>query len=181
MDKDSQEYQLLLANRIPVDGSIRPLIYFLFDGDELVYIGQSKHGLTRIPEHIKAKEFTHYTWMNCPVDLLSNTEAYYIVQFKPKYNTSLPRNEVYKTPKEAVKMYGMTMREAREWVTNFEDIPVHEIGGYGYVATHRVGFDGAESDVWFPDDRFTNEEVASEPGFRGEVVDIRRQFQAAPR
>lgn len=177
MDKDSREYQLLLANRKPINEAFRSMIYFLFDGDELVYIGQSRYGISRVQAHIELKAFTHYTWIPCPVHLLNNTEAYYILQFKPKYNLSLPGNEVYKTPKEAARMYSMTISEARERVTNFDDIPVHGIGGSEYIATYRIGFDGAESDVWFPPiEKFTNEEVSNNPYLKHPVVDIRRCF-----
>lgn len=170
-----EDYVLLIENRQRMDEVFQPMIYFLFDGSLIVYIGQSRTGLTRVQAHASSKKYTHFAWIPCPVHLLNNTEAYYILKFKPKYNLSLPGNEVYKKPKEAVKMHGMTMREAREWIENFDDIPVHEFGGNEYIATYRIGYDRAESDVWFPPiEKFTNEEVSNDPYLAYPVVDIRR-------
>ncbi len=63
-------------------------VYFLFDADELVYIGQSKNMLSRIGQHIKgSKAFDSYTFIECGEDELDGLEAAYIKQYQPKLNT----------------------------------------------------------------------------------------------
>lgn len=68
--------------------SIQPIIYFLLSGDEIVYVGQSKHGISRIYKHVtdKTKSFTHYFYHSCPVEYLNYLEKLYIKKFTPKYN-----------------------------------------------------------------------------------------------
>ena len=74
----AQEYVLLIKNRQSMSETFQPMIYFLFDCDVIVYIGQSRSGLARIQSHASNKKYTHFTWIPCPVHLLNNTEAYYI-------------------------------------------------------------------------------------------------------
>ena len=45
-----------------------PIVYFLVDGDEIVYIGQSKRPVARFKQHLKEgkKEFTHIYFKQVP-------------------------------------------------------------------------------------------------------------------
>jgi excinuclease UvrABC nuclease subunit len=77
------------------------IIYFLFKNDEIVYVGQSKTGTNRIWQHtrndryIDKKDFNFYSFIPCEENTLNETEAYYIIKFKPKYNKSIPKNNKY--------------------------------------------------------------------------------------
>ena len=84
----------LLKNRIKRN---MRCIYFLFDGDEIVYVGQCKNGILRINEHSasKGKKFDSYCYIECDKRKLNQTEFEYIVKFAPKYNKSLPPNNKY--------------------------------------------------------------------------------------
>lgn len=74
-------------------------IYFLLDGSDIVYIGQSTKIYARIGQHVAecwhptqapwTKKFTHATVLMCPRAHLDTLEAAYIRKFKPKYNRSL--------------------------------------------------------------------------------------------
>lgn len=63
-------------------------IYFLFDGDELVYIGQSVGIEGRVETHgwEGRKKFDYYAYVDCPKEKLSYMETIYILHYKPKYN-----------------------------------------------------------------------------------------------
>lgn len=76
----------LLARRLPVQ---RSGIYFLFDRDELVYIGQGKLAAARAADHLRIlpkKKFDSYAFVPCPPRLLNSMEVRYIYKFRPRYN-----------------------------------------------------------------------------------------------
>lgn len=64
-------------------------VYFLFDKDQIVYIGQSVDILTRIGYHVKDKIFDSYCWVECKPEELDNLESDYIVKYAPKYNVGV--------------------------------------------------------------------------------------------
>lgn len=64
------------------------IIYFLLDNGNVVYVGQSKHGLQRPFSH-NDKKFTDVAYMNCEEKLLNYTETKYIRKYMPKYNKSM--------------------------------------------------------------------------------------------
>jgi hypothetical protein len=63
-------------------------VYFLCDGEELVYIGQSVNPISRIATHRHEgrKEFTHAFLLPVPEYELNNVEGAMIRHLKPKYN-----------------------------------------------------------------------------------------------
>ena len=70
-------------------------IYFLILGDQVVYVGQSEFSVfTRIGTHTRDKEFDsfHYIEVDSEGDNLSELEAFYILQYLPVYNKSIPSN-----------------------------------------------------------------------------------------
>lgn len=54
-----------------------PIIYFLMDEDEVVYVGQSKIGLSRPYSH-KDKKFTKIAIINCKESELDDKETEFI-------------------------------------------------------------------------------------------------------
>ena len=64
----------------------RPAIYFLFDGDEIVYIGQSINPYSRITQHIKKKNFSHVRFLPCSSRRMNYWEQKLISKYNPKYN-----------------------------------------------------------------------------------------------
>jgi hypothetical protein len=67
---------------------LRSGIYFLYNGAELVYIGQATNISRRIIEHFSdgTKQFTHVRYNVVPIESLFDVETTLIRAFKPKYN-----------------------------------------------------------------------------------------------
>ena len=64
-------------------------IYFLYNGDELIYIGQSRSILSRIGQHVKGgKSFDSYTFVECDEEDLDSMEAGYIKHYHPSMNVA---------------------------------------------------------------------------------------------
>lgn len=66
-------------------------VYFLFDGDALVYVGQSCYIASRISQHRHAwRPFTTWGAVPVPGDLLTHVETAYIRTLRPPQNTMIP-------------------------------------------------------------------------------------------
>jgi len=67
-------------------------IYFLFKGNECVYVGQSTQVHVRVREHRtkrnKSKDFDTYSWIPVPADKLDSLELHYIETIQPKLNSA---------------------------------------------------------------------------------------------
>jgi hypothetical protein len=61
-------------------------VYFLFDGDEIVYVGQSVNVLNRVTSHFYDKKFDKVALLRVPEKDLLAIESIYIKKFLPKYN-----------------------------------------------------------------------------------------------
>ncbi len=70
-------------------------IYFLMDGSEIVYVGQSINIYSRLGGHFTTdKKFDRFSWV-CTSRPLNEAEADYIIKFNPKYNVGFPPCEKY--------------------------------------------------------------------------------------
>ena len=70
-----------------------PCVYFLFNNDDLVYVGQTVNLLSRIGTHInsaiyseKAKQFNRVFFVPCDIDKLLETEQAFIKFLTPPGN-----------------------------------------------------------------------------------------------
>lgn len=69
-------------------------VYFLFKGEELVYIGKAKSIYSRIGQHVvSSKDFDSWDYYECRPESYSPTtvellEAHLIEWFKPRYNVA---------------------------------------------------------------------------------------------
>lgn len=62
-------------------------IYFLLDGEEIVYVGQSVNILARVAGHLTGQMvFNAYAYLEFPVEELTLRESEYQSCFAPKYN-----------------------------------------------------------------------------------------------
>jgi len=98
---------LVQVARAAIDGCIPPLaigavnnlcvvpmgptvsgVYFLCDGDEVVYVGQSNCVVFRVATHVKeaVKVFDRVFFLPAPLSSLNDIETEYIRTLKPKYN-----------------------------------------------------------------------------------------------
>jgi len=93
----------------------RKIVYALFDGDELVYVGKSINGFDRVREHASGKTEIHFDsarFMICPTDIdLPTLEAILIVKYKPKHNRNLPQNEIYHPPRKLSQTLELSPRQ----------------------------------------------------------------------
>lgn len=85
----------------PQDSLIGRGIYRLYNGDEVVYVGQAQCITVRVAFHHceGAKQFTHYDYLLVPADeerSLNAVEAEYIFLHKPRYNYAIPRTGRYR-------------------------------------------------------------------------------------
>ena len=72
----------LQRHTIPMPG-----IYFLWQDDELQYIGKSSNILKRIGEHATCKVFDTYSFIECDIADMATLEQAYIKQYQPPLNT----------------------------------------------------------------------------------------------
>lgn len=61
-------------------------VYVLFDGNNVVYVGQSVNPMSRIGTHNRDKTFTHYRIMACLKRRMNYWESLLISRYKPRYN-----------------------------------------------------------------------------------------------
>lgn len=79
------EPENVLANKGPLPAN-QAGIYFLYQDDELVYIGQSVNVFGRIAQHIGKKQFNQFSWLSCERADLNELEHRAITKFQPKLN-----------------------------------------------------------------------------------------------
>ena len=86
--KEAEEFLVdlatLRANRHPSPSSSG--VYFLFNGERLVYIGRTTHGLARIHKHKRDKTFDSYTFLEVPRVYLGDVETLFIQLYGPELN-----------------------------------------------------------------------------------------------
>lgn len=73
-------------NVVEIPPAHPPGVYFLMQGDEIVYVGQSVSPGARIAQHVKDKNFDRVLLI--PTINLSEVETKYIKLLRPKYNIS---------------------------------------------------------------------------------------------
>lgn len=74
-------------------------VYFLFDENVVVYIGQAINILRRITEHTD-KTFTSYSYIECSIAEMNELERKYIETYSPKYNIMLNKTPLVVEDKE---------------------------------------------------------------------------------
>lgn len=75
---------LLAPPAVPV--ALGPGIYFLCDGPDVVYVGQSTEVYIRVPQHVTTKVFDRWYWMPALEVELNHIEGAFIRLLRPKYN-----------------------------------------------------------------------------------------------
>ena len=92
-----------------VDQAMRPAIYVLFQGQEVVYVGQSINVYSRLGTHYQegTKEFDSFRILYCKKKRMSFWERKLIKAYEPRYNVSQNRRKAkalgYKTPNQRFK------------------------------------------------------------------------------
>lgn len=109
-------------------------IYFLYNDDELVYIGKSQNIFQRIGSHIKEgiKEFNNWDYQEIDNENeRSELEGYLINVFKPKYNEKMEYNSIF---------YCRRINHQRHWTKEKEIINIYEqINNYNWIPAKFLG------------------------------------------
>ena len=95
-------------------------IYFLFDGSNLVYIGQSENIFKRVPIHLETKKFDNWNYIEFVEDDLNILEAEFILKYQPKYNKSIPKNNRWLSQSLIKKIHNIGKVETNRMVLNNE-------------------------------------------------------------
>jgi hypothetical protein len=71
-------------------------VYFLFDDDDCIYVGQTKNFADRTLQHERnGVLWTSHTYFEVPKFFAPDVEAYYIRRIKPYFNASHPPSRIY--------------------------------------------------------------------------------------
>lgn len=96
-------------------------IYFLYDNENLCYIGQSKDVIYRVCTHAKTKTFSHYTYIECLESELDQIEFQYIQKFSPILNKTLnPKKKEYLVNKPFLFVFNIESRNRRKYYNIFD-------------------------------------------------------------
>lgn len=84
-------------------------VYFLVDGDEIVYVGQTADLEVRIAMHLEAglKRFDRAFWIELPADQLDAHEGAFIRALNPRYCLAAPAD--VGTDGAVLAAYGLTV------------------------------------------------------------------------
>ena len=69
-----------------VSHNCRPVVYFLFEGNELTYVGKSFDVFSRISEHNRSKVFDGMAVVQVDRKRIDIVELFFISKFKPRDN-----------------------------------------------------------------------------------------------
>ena len=111
-------------------------IYFLKQGDNIVYIGQSVNIHNRVKQHAieNTKVFDSFSYKIVDENLsLDDIEVEEIVKYRPKYNLTLPSNNKYTNISYVRDMFGKSICDIIEPVFN-----VIKIGKKKYIDIDEV-------------------------------------------
>jgi hypothetical protein len=75
-----------LAKCEPVHLANYPGVYFLCQGDTVIYVGQARNVVRRVADHFGKKDFHAVMVLRVPVELVHSVEAYWIRRLRPKLN-----------------------------------------------------------------------------------------------
>ena len=109
-------------------------VYFLYQGDEIVYVGQAMSVYSRVGVHKKTGEITFdsFSFISLDIEEADAVESRYILELQPKHNSTVPlyvnitslRNRV-----KAILGRNICMREFRKAILDL-NIESHYFKGY---------------------------------------------------
>lgn len=114
-----------------------PIIYFLIDGENVVYVGQSKIGLSRPYQHMN-KKFDKVSFFRCEENELDYLETKFIQKYKPKYNKAILNSYSYslkrarKMIREQTFFKGFTLNDLK-WIIRKLELETDVFDGVVYM------------------------------------------------
>ncbi len=107
----------ILENAIPLEKVDEAILYALIKDGEIVYIGQTRRGITRILSHMKNKDFDSYAVMDMAFfdededfywdEMLEYFEEELIILLNPKLNRTI-KGYVYISVAKIQSIYNMS-------------------------------------------------------------------------
>lgn len=111
------------------------MVYFLLQGEEVVYVGQTTTGVVRPLSH-KDKQFDQIKVLFVDKDDLDEAEGYFIAKYKPKYNTKLTGHFRLLTARDKIREkagdHSFTVRDLRKKCQTI-GIDIVSINGLSYI------------------------------------------------
>jgi len=95
-------------------------VYFLFEGDDIVYIGQSRDIHQRITNHYATKVFDSWNYIKIKPSELDIREAEYIIEYRPIYNKGLPINDIWIPQATLKREWGIGKVEMKRMIRDGE-------------------------------------------------------------
>ena len=86
----------LLSLKKSVEDFKKRGIYFLLQGEEVIYVGKTIVGIIRIQSHLSNKQFSHYCFIDFPnytEEELLKVETKYILKYEPILNGTISLTE----------------------------------------------------------------------------------------
>lgn len=81
----------IVAGALPVGPTCG--VYFLVQGNEVVYVGQSRNVFVRVSTHAHGKAFDRYAYVPCSATALDKLESLYIHVLRPRLNGNVNAQE----------------------------------------------------------------------------------------
>lgn len=115
--------EYILDNKMKYE--MKPCIYFLISGSEIVYVGQTLSLPNRLLRHKKDKEFDSYYAYECEKEDMNELECHFIIKFKPRYNKLLPmESNEYLTLNMLKNRFGIGKIKAKKMIMSKGAEPV---------------------------------------------------------
>ena len=83
---EPNKHEVVFKKQNPVEILDVACVYLLLRRGKVVYVGQSKNIYSRIQNHRRAKDFTHFRILRCHPARLNYWEGKLIFDYKPEYN-----------------------------------------------------------------------------------------------
>lgn len=117
----------VFAASIPYADMSRPQVYFLIDGDRIVYVGKTMRAGSRLHLHVAdGKKFDRVAFIECEsVEQMSELEFAYICKFDPPLNSVLPSIPGVMPLDRARKEYGFDRLHLRRAMKAGRVAPVY--------------------------------------------------------
>lgn len=134
------EWQTLYSMRTPIE-EYHPGIYFLFRGEEIVYVGKSLWATARVFVHQrdKDKDFDSFTILSFLAEQLDDKELEYICKFRPVYNNSLTANLTLKTKRGWATTLGIKVGVVGKHIRKNKILPYVILRGRSYYHRNDMG------------------------------------------
>ena len=108
-------------------------VYFLIEGEEIIYIGKSTNYQNRLHQHKIDKEFDSFYVHSCKnrseMEIL---EFKMIAKYKPILNKTLPTVEIYPSANKLKSYLNMGAWEFKRFLKKYDIKPFTEYNGLNY-------------------------------------------------